>query len=227
MATASGAERHINAGDLEHLGVMAAGTALLTVGLVRRNWLGWGMAILGGAMVARGAQGYKRLYPLVGKEIPGKPITLPPRAIKIEKTLFINRSPDELYEFWRNLENLPKVMSHLLSVQLNSGNRSHWVAKAPAGTVVEWDAEVINDVPNRLIAWQSLEGSDVDNAGSIHFEPYDEGGTQMKVVIRYTPPGDVLGAKIAKIFGSDPEKQIERDLLQFKRKVETENVQLS
>src|SRR5205085_1495875 len=118
---------------------------------------GWALAILGTAMVLRGAQGYKRVYKLFGREIPGKPVNLPRRAIKIEREIVIERSPQELYEFWRKLENLPRVMRHLLSVQETPNGRSHWVAKAPAGTIVEWDARIINDIPNELIAWQSLE----------------------------------------------------------------------
>src|SRR2546423_15259654 len=120
-------------------------------------------------MWRRGAKGYKRLYRIVGKEVPGKPVTLAKRALKIEQAIAVNRPPADLYSFWRNLENLPKVMSHLLSVQQGLDGRSHWVAKAPAVSVVEWDAQVINDLPDELIAWRSLEGSDVDNTGSVHF----------------------------------------------------------
>src|SRR2546423_9525886 len=156
-------------------------------------------------MWRRGAKGYKRLYRIVGKKAPGKPVTLAKRPLKFDQAIAVNRPPADLYSFWRNLENLPKVMSHLLSVQQGLDGRSHWVAKAPAGTVVEWDAQVINDVANELIAWRSLEGSDVDNAGSVHFEALPEGGTRVCVVIRYTPPADILGAKMAKLFGADPE----------------------
>ena len=216
---------HVNAGDLEHLGVMATGTALVAVGVTKRkSAIGWVLAGLGAAMLVRGSQGYKRLYKLAGRPLPGKPITLAKRAIKIEKTIAINRSPNELYDFWRNLENLPKVMSHLITVRQDLNAISHWVAKAPAGTIVEWDAMIINDIPNELIAWRSLEGSDVDNAGSVHFQPLPEGGTRLSVVIRYTPPADVLGAKVAKLFRADPENEVVQDLKRFKRMMETESL---
>jgi uncharacterized membrane protein len=212
------------AGDIEHLGALALGATMVVVGLTHRSWAGAGLAVLGGAVMARGAYGYKRLRPLVGQDGPGEPTHLSLRAIKIEEHVVINRSPEELYEFWRNLENLPQVMSHLVSVKDLGGNRSRWIAEAPAGTVVEWDAELINDLPSELIAWRSLEGSDVDNAGSVHFRPHPSGGTEVKVVIRYTPPGDVLGAAVAKFFGVDPQKQVKEDLARFKEQMEKTTV---
>lgn len=213
----------INAGDLEHVGVMSLGAALIAIGVARRKSpAGWLLAGVGAAVVARGAQGYKRLYRLVGKSLPGQPTTLAKRALKIEHSIAINRDARDLYEFWRKVENLPKVMSHLISVQPFGNGRSHWVAKAPAGTVVEWDAEIINDKPNELIAWRSLEGSDVDSAGSVHFEQLPEGATRMSVVIRYTPPADILGAKVAKLFGADPAKEVAEDLERFKQRLEVQ-----
>ncbi len=215
----------INAGDLEHLSVMATGTALLAVGMAKRkSAVGWALAGLGAAVMMRGAQGYKRLYDFAGKEMPRKPITLAKRALKIEREIVVNREPRALYDFWRNLENLPKVMSHLLSVQSSPHGISHWVAKAPAGTVVEWDAEIINDTPGELIAWRSLEGSDVDNAGSVRFTAFPEGATKVSVVIRYTPPADVLGATVARLFGADPAQEVEQDLRRLKRLVELQNL---
>jgi uncharacterized membrane protein len=219
-----GSSSALNAGDLEHLGVLAAGAALVALGVARRkSYSGLAIAGVGVAMLLRGAQGYKRIYKLFGK-VPGDRVILPRRAIRVDETIVIDREPDELYKFWRNFENLPRVMGHLLSVQETGDDRSHWVAKAPAGTIVEWDAEVINDIENELIAWQSLEGSDVDNAGSIHFEPNPGGGTRVSVVIRYTPPGDVLGAKVAKLFGVDPRKEVADDLRRFKQRMEVQNV---
>lgn len=212
----------VNAGDLEHIAAMGIGAVLLTLGVKRR---GWGGAILAGAglgMVGRGLQGYKRVFNAVGLPFEDKPVTLAKRALKIEKHIRIERSPEDLYAFWRKLSNLPSVMQHIVSVQENGRNRSHWVAKAPIGTIVEWDAEIINDVPNELIAWRSFEGSDVDNAGSVHFEPDGHGGTVLKLVIRYTPPADVWGARVAKLFGQDPAKEVEADLLAFKERIEAE-----
>lgn len=146
-------------------------------------------------------------------------------AMVAEKTITINRSPEELYKFWRNFENLPRFMSHLESVQVTGDKRSHWKAKAPLGTTVEWDAEITEDRPNELIAWRSLEGADVDNSGSVRFDRAPGGrGTEVRVEIEYTPPAGALGAGIAKLFGEAPEQQIKGDLYRFKQVMETGEV---
>jgi uncharacterized membrane protein len=140
--------------------------------------------------------------------------------VKVEKAVTVNRSPEELYHFWRHLENLPRFMSNLEEVHEN-GNRSHWVAKGPLGTKVEWDAEVINEKPNELIAWRSLDGAEVDNAGSVHFERLPGGrGTEVKVTLKYDPPAGKAGAAVAKLFGRDAEQEIEEDLRHFKQIME-------
>jgi len=144
------------------------------------------------------------------------------RGPRVEKSITINRSPEELYQFWHNFESLPTFMNHLESVRVIGDRRSHWVAKGPAGTSVEWDAEIITDKPNELIAWRSLEGSDVDNAGSVRFERAAGGrGTVLRVKLSYNPPAGRLGATIAKLFGESPEKQVLVDLHRFKQLMET------
>jgi uncharacterized membrane protein len=125
-----------------------------------------------------------------------------------------------LYRYWRNFENLPSFMNHLKSVTAD-GNRSHWVAKAPLGTSVEWDAEVITDRRGELIGWRSLEGSDVDAAGSVHFTEARGGrGTEVRVVLKYDPPAGKVGAAVARWLGAAPEQQIAEDLDSFKRLME-------
>src|SRR5262249_49471792 len=127
---------------------------------------------------------------------------------------------EELYRTWRNFENLPRFMRHLVSVQ-SHGDRSHWVARAPGGTTVSWDAEIVNDEPNRLIAWRSLEGSTVDTAGSVHFTPAADGhGTEVQVTLKYDPPAGRLGSWVAWLFGEEPGVQIEDDLARFKQQME-------
>jgi Predicted integral membrane protein len=141
------------------------------------------------------------------------------------KSITINRKPEEVYHFWRNFENLPRFMSHLESVHVIDERRSHWVAKAPAGMKVEWDAEITEDRPNELIAWRSLEGTDVENSGSVRFASAPGGrGTEVKVSILYNPPGGAIGAGIAKLFGEEPEQQIKGDLRRFKQVMETGEV---
>lgn len=143
-------------------------------------------------------------------------------ALHIQKSLTINRSPDECYRFWHDFENFPSFMKHLESVQITGENRVHWKARAPAGTSVEWDAELIADQPGQYLAWHSLEGADIDNAGSVRFERAPGGrGTIMRVELEYRPPGGAAGALIAKLFGEEPEQQIDEDLRRFKWLIET------
>jgi len=150
---------------------------------------------------------------------------LPTREISVKKSLTVNRSPEELYQFWHNFENLPRFMSHLESVQVRGDRQSHWKAKAPAGTTVEWDAEIVDDRPNELIAWRSLENADVHNAGSVRFEPTTgDRGTKVTVELQYDPPGGVIGATLAKLFGEEPSQQVQDDLRMFKQVIETGEV---
>jgi uncharacterized membrane protein len=147
------------------------------------------------------------------------------RGVHVTRTITVNRSPEEIYTFWRNFENLPRFMDHLESVQVLGERTSHWKAKAPAGTSVEWDAEIIDDVPSQLISWRSTENADVPNAGSVHFVPAPGGrGTEVHVELQYNPPGGAVGAAIAKLFGEEPGQQISGDLRRFKQVIETGEV---
>jgi uncharacterized membrane protein len=144
---------------------------------------------------------------------------------KVEKSVIVERSPEVLYRFWRNFENLPRFMDHLKSVRVLDDIHSHWVVKGPAGRDVEWDAEIINEITNNLIGWRSLDGSDVPNAGSVHFEQTAApSGTEVRVVLKYAPPAGALGALVAAIFGENPPKQLEDDLKRFKEVMETGQV---
>ncbi|HZS09172.1 MAG TPA: SRPBCC family protein [Blastocatellia bacterium] len=143
-------------------------------------------------------------------------------GIRIEKSIIVNRDRGHLYRFWRNFENLPRIMTHLQEVRILSPTRSHWVAKAPAGRTIEWEAEITSDLENELIAWRSLEGSEVPNAGSVRFLHFAEGQTEVRVALEYEPPGGRLGAWIASLFGENPEQQIIEDLAHFKGMMEIE-----
>jgi uncharacterized membrane protein len=142
-------------------------------------------------------------------------------VIKVEKTVTIDKGADELYRFWHNFENLPNFMKHLKSVKVYDNKRSHWIASAPLGTSVEWDADIIEDRENEFICWASVEGADIDNSGFIRFKkaPGDR-GTEVKVVVQYNPPGGVLASVFAKLFGEEPEQQIGDDLRRFKMLME-------
>jgi uncharacterized membrane protein len=140
---------------------------------------------------------------------------------QVSKTVIINRSPEEVYQNWRQFENFPKFMKHLEEVRMSDDRRSHWKAKAPAGRTVEWDAEITEDQPNSLIAWRSLEGSDVQNSGRVRFERAAGGrGTVVRVEMQYAPPAGVVGATIAKLFGEEPGQQLDEDLRRFKQIME-------
>jgi uncharacterized membrane protein len=151
------------------------------------------------------------------------PVASVPRGegIKVEKSVVVNRPVREVYRFWRNFENLPRFMDHLEGVTVIDETRSHWIAKAPAGAKVEWDAVIHNEIEDELIAWRSLPGSDVSNAGSVHFTPLGDGSqTEVRVVLSYDPPAGKVGAAVAKLLGEEPSKQVEDDLRRFKQVME-------
>jgi len=132
----------------------------------------------------------------------------------------IRRSPAEIYEAWHDFERLPTFMYHLDSVRILDGH-SHWKAKGPAGTHVEWDAEVVEDRPNSLIAWRSVYGSQIDNAGSARFVPAPgDRGTEVHVSLDYNAPGGPAAVAVAKLLGKEPGQQIADDLRRFKQLME-------
>lgn len=149
--------------------------------------------------------------------------------MRVTKTITINSRPDEIYDFWRDFENLPRFTHHLEFVETNEAGRSHWVAKAPAGGTVEWDAEVTEDRPNELIAWRSVGANDdVHNSGSVRFTPAPgDRGTEVRVELNYDPPGGKVGSTIAKLFGEEPGQQLDDDLRRLKQVMETGEVLLS
>lgn len=150
------------------------------------------------------------------------------QGIHAKASCIVNRSPDEVYRFWRSFQNLPRFMKHLEAVEDLGDGRSRWKAKGPAGTQVEWEATIIADVPGEVITWRSLENSDVDNAGAVRFEAAPGNrGTIVKVHIQYNPPAGVIGATVAKLFGEEPEQQLDDDLRRFKQVLEVGEVVVS
>jgi uncharacterized membrane protein len=134
----------------------------------------------------------------------------------------VNKPREELYRYWRDLANLPRIMPHLESVTVLDDTRSLWVARAPGGVNVEWEADLIDDAPGQRLAWRSTEGSNVYNAGSVRFDPAPRGrGTLVTVELLYDPPGGPLGATVAKLFGKDAGQQVSADLRAFKQLMET------
>jgi uncharacterized membrane protein len=145
------------------------------------------------------------------------------RGIHVEQSVTVMKPVSEVYRFWRNFENLPTFMQHLELVAEREEGISHWVAKGPAGMKVEWDARIINEIDNRVIGWQSLEGSMISTAGSVNFRETGR-GTEVRVHLQYHPPGGKLGAAIARMFGEEPSTQVMEDLRRFKRLLETSEI---
>ncbi len=205
----------------------AVGAALVVRGLRRPSLINLALAALGANLIYRGATGYCGLYDRLGLSTVGgrNPVLKwakgAHRGILVTRTVTVDRPVEEVFSFWRNFENFPSFMHHLASVQRIDETRSHWVARAPMGTTIEWDAEIFNERPDEIIAWRSLPGSEIDCAGSVRFRPAPAGrGTEVHVSLNYEPPDGVLGASIARFFREEPRIQIEEDLARFKQVVE-------
>ncbi|HTY67023.1 MAG TPA: SRPBCC family protein [Alphaproteobacteria bacterium] len=140
------------------------------------------------------------------------------RPIHVISAITINAPAEELYRFWRNVENLPRVMRHIESTQALDDHRSRWRVKGPLGSPFEWESEITQDQPNERIAWRSRPGSPLDTRGAMTFKPASGGrGTVVKVVFDYRPPGGALGAAFAKLLGKSPDQEAEEDLRRLKQ----------
>lgn len=228
----------VNVGRFERWLSLAAGGALAAYALRRRTTASGVAALAAAELIYRGATGHCHAYQALGinhadghasergtgviadrgsdtrHRLGGR------RGIRVEESVTINRPVSQVYRFWRDLENLPRFMRHLESVAVRDEGVSHWVATGPAGTRVEWDARIINDVENKVIGWQSLDGSTVATAGSVNFDETGR-GTVVRVNLQYNPPAGKLGSTVAWLLGEEPTLQIREDLRRFKALVET------
>lgn len=205
-------------GTIDWLPVVGGGL-LAGAGLGKGGGNGRLMTLAGGGLVYWGLSRGVASLPRVGGRSSAPDGE---RSIRVEKVVTINRPADEVYAAWRDVESLPQIMSHLESVTRTDDGLTHWVAKAPFGRTVEWDAEIINDEAGRVIAWRSVEGSDVSNVGAVHFHDGPGGrGSELRVRIEYNPPGGAIGATFAKLFGEEPGQQVADDLRRFKAILET------
>lgn len=186
----------------------AFGIGIATYGYFRGGLKGLSLCALGGALVAR-ATANENLAALVR----GK-------GIHIEKTLRVDAPVEQVFAYWRNLENFPQWMSHVREVRHIGGDSFHWTVDGPAGVPVEWDAELLNVSDNREMTWRSVEGSEVEHTGRVRFEP-DGAGSRVRVQMRYAPPGGVIGHAIARAFGTDPRSEMDEDLACLKSLIET------
>ena len=225
-----------NVGDIERTISALIGGGLLFRSVLRPSWRSVLPALLGMALVHRGFTGYCAGYARLGVDTrehragnnghTSRPVRRKGktnRASKISHSVTVGRSLGDLYRFWRKLENLPKVMSHVRSVEVVNDQLSHWVVETlPGAPSVEWDAEIINEVEDERIGWRTLRGSDVDHAGSVEFEPVEDGSTRVTVTLQYDPPAGPIGAAVANLLGQDPATKISSDLQHFKEMMETE-----
>jgi len=217
-----------NISDAERLASALGGALLAAYGISQRSRSGTILVAAGGALIVRGATGYCPGYAAAGIDWHTSDDTrvalAGEKGTPVDVAVTIARPHDELYRFWRQLDNLPKFMPHLVSVTDLGNNRSHWVAMAIRSRTVEWDAEIINDNPNELIGWRTLAGADVVSAGSVRFKPNGKGETEVHVHLQYDPPAGKMGAVVAWMFGDEPSQTIREDLRRFKALMETGEV---
>jgi uncharacterized membrane protein len=230
MASRIGSSSGVNVGRNERIVSGLAGAALVAYGLRDRRLRAL-LLPLGGGLIARGVTGRCPVNRAIGRnsarqEDASSAVASVGRGegVKVEKSVIIDRPAHELYAFWHDFENLPRFMEHLESVTVIDPRRSHWIAKAPVGQRVEWDAEIHNEIPDRLIAWRSLPGSEIPNAGSVHFGHVADGATEVRVVLSYEPPAGRVGDAVARLFGEAPAQQVADDLRRFKQVMEAGEV---
>ena len=215
--------RPVNISRNERILSLAVGGGLTLLGLKKRSPGGLLLAIAGGALLFRGGTGHCDCYEALGIDTSEeRAATAVPaqQGCKVEETIVVDRPVAELYDFWRNFENLSQIMDHLVEVSVRQDGRSHWVAKGPLGTHVEWDAELLGEGKNEMIAWRSVPGSQVETAGSVHFHSLGDSRTEIKLSMKYNPPAGKVGAKIAGVLGRDAQQEIKHDLRRFKERME-------
>src|SRR5438552_11900059 len=195
----------VNIDTGERWASLLGGSLLLVFGLSRGGRAGAVAAVGGGALIYRAARGHSQLYDALGLDDAPTHVARVTslahrRGVTVRRTVAINKPVEEIYAFWRDFENLPRFMRHLESVTCDGSRRSHWVARAPAGRRVTWDAEIVDERPNELIAWRSLDDADIRHAGTVTFERGPGGrGTTIRVLLTYAPPGGKIAAVAPKL----------------------------
>ncbi len=213
----------------------AVGGGLLTVagiqnGVRRRPAAGIALALIGGDLLRRGLTGHSYAYEAMGvRTAPvgqGAGISVPYElGVRADASITIARPRAEVYRFWRSIANLARIMEDVESIIEIAPNRSHWVVRALAGRRLEWDAVIHNEIEDELIAWRSLDGADVDHAGSIWFKDAPGGrGTEVRIEMQYNPPAGVVGALVASLSGKEPSQELRKDLHRLKSLLETGEV---
>ena len=217
-------ELYTNVPNNERIGSIAAGAALIGLAIWKRNLGTLLLAAGGAALLNRGISGHCHVYQKLGinsRQLNTETGVPDNKGIKVSEQIVIGRPAADIYRFWRELENLSEFMDHVKSVEELDDLRSRWIVRGPAGSEVEWMATIVTDREGELISWESLPGAEVQNAGSVRFEPMSNDNTRVKVTLQYQPPAGVLGATVAKMFGEAPEQQLRDDLQRLKDLLET------
>jgi uncharacterized membrane protein len=214
----------VNVGRAERLASGVAGSLLLGYSLRKKRMRAL-LVPVGVGLLKRAVTGHCEVNAAIGRNSAKDDATVLDRlahgeGTRIEQAVTIARPRDELFQFWRQFDNLPRFMDNLEAVTILDSRRSHWVAKGPLGTRVEWDAEIDYEVPDELISWRSLPGSEVQQIGSVQFTPAHGGGTEVRTVLRYATPAGQAGDALAHILGDDPSRQVADDLRRFKQVME-------
>ncbi|HZQ90998.1 MAG TPA: SRPBCC family protein [Terriglobales bacterium] len=165
--------------------------------------------LAGAALLARAITNFP-LRRLARGELPG---------VVVQKCISIHAPLEQVFQLWANPENFPKFMAHLVEVKRHHDNRYRWVAEGPAGIPVEWEAEITEAAPNRLLAWRSLPGSEIETSGKVLFE-HQNGITRAHIRMEYVPPAGVAGHALAALFGRDPKSEMDEDLARMKSLLE-------
>ena len=208
--------------DAKNLVALGAGALLLLVGASRRSAVGTSLAVSSAPLLYRGITG-RWPHVLNGRdESASTRMALSgDRGTHVRESVRLEVPVADVYRFWRRLDNLPQFMQHLNRVTETGDGKSHWVAAGPAGLAVEWDAEIINEIENEVLAWRSLPGSDVVTAGAVNFDRVRGGrSTQVSVHLQYAPPAGKAGALFASLFGREPSQTIREDLRHFRQLLE-------
>lgn len=223
----------MNVGRAERLASTLGGVALAAYGVRRRGIRGAVLAATGIALARRGVTGHCGVYQRLGVSTAGGPEGLrrqhgpnavleASRAVRVERAVTVARTRDELYAWWRDPANLPRIMRHVDSVEVLDAHHARWRVRAPAGVRIEWETVIHNEIPGELIAWKSTHGAIVPNAGSVHFTDAPGGrGTIVRLLLEYDPPGGRLGVLLAKALGEDPYGEVREGLRRFKQLMET------
>ncbi|HEY2975962.1 MAG TPA: SRPBCC family protein [Pyrinomonadaceae bacterium] len=190
-----------------------AGGALAAYGLSRRDAVSLALGAVGIGLLTRGVTNME-MKRLVG-------VGAGRRAVEIQKNINIAAPLRDVYEFWCNFENFSGFMSNVREVRDSGKGRSHWIVSGPAGVSVEWDAVITKQIPNELLAWKSVEGATVESSGIIHFAPNEDGTTAVDIKLSYNPPAGAIGHVVAMLFGSDPKREMDEDLMRMKSFIET------